>query len=321
MPRKDYYQRFASLKLLSKQEFAAFFKLNKVKLSETSVANHFPLLAETLQQFALSYPAESYPELVYAYVHDLRQPPVCQYCGWAQVAFKQYSHGYFSYCSVTCSSNSPAKKEAIVQTNRARYGVDNPSAAQSVKAKRRATFLERYGSVGVLGNARIAALARQTCERRYGSPHFFSSEAGKQAVVAGMRNIYGVQNPMHRHDIVQRSLRTREQKGLICKWTSDEEHSLALYRLAVKMHSERNYRKHFYEINPEKKLRSKHHYHLDHIFPVIEGWLRGVAPELVAHTKNLQLLWCTDNIAKGARMDFSLAEFYQLIGEVSAEWA
>lgn len=315
MPRKDYYQRFDSLNLTDRQDFAAFFKLNKIKLSETSVANHFLGLAEKLRQFAFSYPADSYPELVYAYVYELRQPPVCQHCGGARVAFKQYSHGYFSYCSVKCSSNSEAKKKGIVQTNRVRYGVANPSAAQAVKAKRRATFLERYGSVGVLGNARVAALARQTCELRYGSPHFFSSEAGKQAATEGMNKIYGVRNPMQRSDIVQRSLQTREQKGLICKWAPDEEHSLAVYRLAVKMHSERNYRKHFYEINPEKKSRSKHEYHLDHIFPVIEGWLQGVAPELVAHPKNLQLLWCTDNIVKGARMDCSVAEFYRLLDE------
>ena len=319
MPRKDYYQRFDSLKLTDRQDFAAFFKLNKVKLSKTSVANHFPGLAEKLRQFSASYPAENYPELVCAYVYELRQPPVCQHCGDARVSFKQYSHGYFSYCSVKCSSNSAAKKEGIVQTNQARYGVANPSAAQAVKAKRRATFLERYGSAGALGNARVAALARQTCKQRYGSPHFFSSEAGKRAATEGMSRIYGVSNPMQRPDIVRRSLQTREQKGLICKWTPDEEHSLAVYRLAVKMHSERNYRKHFYEINPAKKRRSKHEYHLDHIFPVIEGWLQVVAPKLVAHPKNLQLLWCTDNIVKGARMDFSIAEFYRSIGETPTQ--
>lgn len=61
MPRKDYYQRFATLGLTGKAEFAAFFKLNKVKLSETSLTNHFPVLAGQLGQFALGYPAESYP--------------------------------------------------------------------------------------------------------------------------------------------------------------------------------------------------------------------------------------------------------------------
>lgn len=52
---------------------------------------------------------------------------------------------------------------------------------------------------------------------------------------------------------------------------------------------------------------------------MIEGWLQGVAPKLLAHPKNLQLLWCTDNIAKGARMDFSIAEFYWLIGETPTQ--
>lgn len=251
---------------------------------------------------------------MYAYVQELEQPPLCQCCGCARVAFKQYSHGYFSYCSVKCSSNSQAKQAAMKLTSQTRYGVDNPSAARSVNAKRRATFLERYGAVGVLGNAQVAALARQTCERRFGSPHFFSSEAGKKAVVAGMKKRYGVPNPMQCLDIVQRSLRTRIDQGLICKWTAEQTQSLELYRLAVRMHSECNYQQHLGEINPKRKKRSRHHYHLDHLFPILEGWLQRVPPHLLAHPKNLQLLWCTDNIAKGAHTDLTLAEFYAQIG-------
>ena len=316
MPRQGYYQRFAHLGLNSRQDYAAFFRLNKVKLSQRSVANHFPKLAAQLAQFASGYPAASYPELVYAYVRELRQPPVCQRCGTTRVQFKQYSHGYFDYCSVNCSSNSEVKKSAIKLTNQARYGVDNPSSFQDVKQKRQATFLARYGSVGVLGNARVAALARQTCERRYGSPYFFASDAGKQAVAAGMKKAYGHENPMQCPDIARRSLQTRIDQGLICKWTAAEEQSLTLYRLAVKMHSERSYRKHFHELNLERKRRSRHQYHLDHIFPVVEGWLQGVPPEVIAHPKNLQLLWCTDNIVKGARTDVTLDAFYERIGAV-----
>ena len=319
MPRKNYYQRFNALKLERKSEFAAFFKLNKVKLSETSIASHFPLLASELRRFALSYSSESYLELVYAYVHELPAPPKCQHCGNARVAFKQYSHGYFSYCSVACSSNSAAKQIAIVQTNQMRYGVDNPSAAELIKAKRQATFLKRYGTVGVLGNAQVAARARKICQKRYGSPHFFSSEAGKKVATEGMRQLCGVPNPMQNPDIKQCSLRTRERKGIIHKWNEAEKNSLIIYRSAVTYYSERNYRKHFHVINPEKKRRSRHQYHLDHIFPIIEGWLRGIAPELITHPNNRQLLWCIDNIVKGARIECSALSFYQLMEGVQTK--
>lgn len=319
MPRKNYYERFASLELKSRQDFAAFFKLNKVKLSESSIRNHFPELAAELARFATRYPAQGYPELVYAYVHNLQQPPLCQHCSTGRVSFKQYSHGYFAYCSVVCSSNSAAKQAAIRQTNLTRYGVENPSAASTIKEKRRSTFLTRYGSVGVLGNAQVAQKARQTCQLRYGNAYYFASTVGEQAVIAGMQKCYGVGNPMQHPDLLQRSLQTRTEQGVIYRWTTEQEQSLKLYRLAVKLYTERAYRKNFHIINPDKKRRSKHQYHLDHIFPILEGWLNGVPPEEIAHPNNLQLLWCTDNIAKGARTSFDVSSFYERIGKAGRE--
>lgn len=314
MPRKGYYQRFAFLGLDSKEQYAEFFKLNKVKLSKSSVANHFPEFAKLVETVADGYPAGSYSELVYAYLHDLTQPPVCRQCGNARVKFKQFSHGYFAYCSVGCSSNSQEKKAAIAETNMGRYGVANPSSSPQVQRRREATFMARYGVPAALAHAEFAQAARQTCEARYGDPHFFASDAGKRAVAQGTQRIYGVENPMRCPEIAQRSLQTRIEKGLVCKWTAAAENSLNLYRLAVRMHSEKTYRKHFYQLNPEKKRRSKHQYHLDHIFPVVEGWQQGVAPELMAHPNNLQLLWCTDNIVKGARTESNAADFYRRIG-------
>ncbi len=85
------------------------------------------------------------------------------------------------------------------------------------------------------------------------------------------RKKYGTDNPMKAKNIVKKSLKTRENMGLIKKWTKKEIESYEEYIHAAHYYANVNYIEYFYEINPNKLKRGTHDYHLNHIFPILEG--------------------------------------------------
>lgn len=48
--------------------------------------------------------------------------------------------------------------------------------------------------------------------------------------------------------------------------------------------------------------RGKKIYHLDHIFPISRGFLFKIPPEYIAHIDNMEMIWCTDNHKKHAKI-------------------
>lgn len=73
------------------------------------------------------------------------------------------------------------------------------------------------------------------------------------------------------------------------------------YNKKVRLLSDRNYRKHKDQINPLDLPRGMRTYHLDHKFPIFEGFKQGIEPEVIARVENLQMLSAGSNIAKGRK--------------------
>lgn len=75
------------------------------------------------------------------------------------------------------------------------------------------------------------------------------------------------------------------------------------YRRTVRKLSEQTYRKYKLEINPLNLKRSlgTDGFHLDHKHSIIEGFEKGIAPEVLADKSNLQMLPGIENISKGRK--------------------
>lgn len=71
------------------------------------------------------------------------------------------------------------------------------------------------------------------------------------------------------------------------------------YRAKTRRLSEQTYRANKATINPLNLKRGTFDYHLDHKFPIIEGFLQGIDPERLAAVDNLQLLPAKVNLSKG----------------------
>ena len=53
--------------------------------------------------------------------------------------------------------------------------------------------------------------------------------------------------------------------------------------------------------------------HLDHIYPIIEGWKKRIPAIDIANYKNLTLLFHEDNRNKSSKTSLTVEEFYKLI--------
>jgi len=81
-------------------------------------------------------------------------------------------------------------------------------------------------------------------------------------------------------------------------YTPEELNQLDKYRKYVISLSNRNYNKYKDIINPDNKERSNYKYHMDHIFPVIEGFRKKIPAKYLANPYNLQMLWWKKNLIK-----------------------
>jgi len=76
-----------------------------------------------------------------------------------------------------------------------------------------------------------------------------------------------------------------------------------IYRRTVYNMTEKVYRKHIGEINPDGLPRSK--YNLDHIYSVQEGFRQNIPPYIISNINNLRMLDRKQNIIKRDRCDIT----------------
>jgi hypothetical protein len=87
-----------------------------------------------------------------------------------------------------------------------------------------------------------------------------------------------------------------------------------LYYKLVRELSERNYNIYKTIINPSGKNRKlRYGNHLDHIYPISEGYKNGVDPKIIAHPCNLQIIGWKQNIRKNSKISKTLEELIEEI--------
>jgi hypothetical protein len=145
---------------------------------------------------------------------------------------------------------------------------------------------------------------KQTCKDRYGVEHYSTYNK---------TGFFKINNPMKKIEIVEKGLNTKKENGHIYKWSEEELKSIQSYRRAVCYYSEKEYEKYKDIINPNNKERGVFTNHLDHIYPVIEGWRNGIDPKDISNYKNLRLVESYENLAKGERTEMNVEDFYKII--------
>lgn len=294
--------------LTTKDEYYKYLSSNKLKITESSISKYYPELIKKINHISF---VEDFRQKVYCYLKDIQSKPVCKNCS-AEVQFDTFSKGFHDFCSVSCSSNSEIKKEAIRKTVRSRYGVDN--VGEVTRGKALETMIEKYGD-HISKTERFKKNFKQTSLERFGVDHPFKTKEillkAKQSII----DRFGVDNIMKNTDIVQKALQKKKEKGLIYKWSVEDLKNYDRYRQKVTRLSEKNYNENIDTINPDRLQRGHLTFHLDHIYPVLLGFINGIDAELIADAKNLQILTHDENRNKSCNTEMTLEDFYNLISK------
>jgi hypothetical protein len=299
--KKNRPKRDSHPKLSKKDEFKEYFKLNKIKLTESNIKKVYPELFNEIKN-EIKFETDKFSEKVYFFLNDLKSRPICKHCNYNVVKFDTFINGYHDYCSVKCSSNSKDKKEKIEKTCLYKYGVKNIGEVTRDKASN--TIFKKYGVDNFSKTEEFKSRYKETCLEKYGEEHFSKVDE---------INKFRVDNPMKNEYIVEKSLYTKKQKGIIYKWSNNELKDIQSYRRSVSYYTEKTYEEYKDIINPNGLDRGIHSNHIDHIFPVIEGWKNRIDPKVISNYKNLRLIDSYDNLSKGERTNISVDEFYEMI--------
>lgn len=301
--------------LKSKEEFKNWLSNNKIYcFYERRVKENFKDQYEKVLKFGNCYYPnndKSFSELLFCYVNDIISHPSCKHCGKLFMKFLRFGLGYRSYCSTKCSANSEEKKSTIEDTNLKKYGHKN-IAHGIYKEQIKQTNLERYGSEYPASNEEVKEKVENTNLKKYGVKYSFQADEVKDKIRDTCIERYGVSSAIKNPIIFKKVLDTKAAKGLIYNFQFIDEYKK--YRHVVRYYTNINFRKYYYEINPNRLKRSRWTNHVDHIYPIIEGFKNKIPPELIANYNNLQMLTWQNNKTKSKNTNMSTDDFYKLIG-------
>ncbi len=127
-----------------------------VYYGEKYIKKNYPIIYKEI----LSKPQDlTFKEKLYWTIHEINGYPTCPICG-NRTKFNTMYHGYYKYCSLRCSNNSPeviSKKECTSLLN---HGIKHYTNIEKSKQ----TKLERYGDENYTNHEK----AEKTCLERYG---------------------------------------------------------------------------------------------------------------------------------------------------------
>ena len=151
------------------------------------------------------FKGESFLEKLYMFNNN-NNSPKC-YCG-NSTKFISFSKGYFEYCSILCSSNSPKTREKYKKTCLENYGVDNVSSVGDIKNKKEKTFHSRYGKSTYLQTQEV----KDKIFNKLGVDNPFKSDKIQNEIRESNLRKYGVDSVLHLPEIREKSKKTNLEK-------------------------------------------------------------------------------------------------------------
>jgi hypothetical protein len=219
------------------------------------------------------------------------------------------------------SANScPAVKSRKIESSRKKYGTDYPWQNSDIIEKRNLTNLEKYGHISSIMNPVVQDKRTKTMIDRYGVKEPLLNEEIRSRVALAVKQSYindptlsmrQVRSKKEKYgedltEIVEKARATQIASG---RWVDPAQKTeWARYKFRVKYLTAKLYKKYKHLVNPDNLPIGRCKYQIDHIYSIREGFENKVDPGLIAHIKNLRLLWHTDNKSKHIRSDQTLEE-------------
>jgi len=158
-----------------------------VKTREKYIYEHYPVAYNEIKNIDF---VDNWSEKLYCYVNNIINKPICinQVCN-NHTHFKNYSEGYYQYCSISCR-NRDTKLKLI--------GDKNPMKNSNNIIKAKKTKKERYGDENYVNINKI----KKTKKERYGDENFNNRDKFKETTF----ETYGVMGFTNREKAIETNL-------------------------------------------------------------------------------------------------------------------
>lgn len=224
-------------------------------------------------------------ECIYCVLNDITVTPKCV-CG-APTSFIRFGKGYAEYCSVKCRANDVRWLNGVKATRKLKYGVEHIAQLPEEREKRSKKF-KLIRPTFDMSNA--PTKTRKTIDERYGVG--FNTGWTDEGIKTRIKNLNMVSPEMRKE--------YRQYYNKVVYYTSKQSLTeLVDYdKIGVVCDDNRNA------------------YHVDHIYPIMLGFLHGVEISIINHISNLQCIKGLGNISKGNKVcDDAKNKLYERYGK------
>lgn len=278
---------------------------------------------------------KTFKEKLYNFIFDTTYPPSCPTCG-VELKLISLTKGYRKWCCNRCMLSDNNYQRQRKNTNKHRYGSENLFQSKIIREKAKTTNKEKYGTEEIFASHIIKAKIKQQNLDQFGVE--FNAQRDDVKVIIKQNNIskYGVENVGQLKVVKNKVKLTMIKNG----WLNADGTSTQKLKDTQRAAHVKNGT--WFDFNDEKvKLTFKTYKrrvryltnktikntsldisgrgikgtHIDHKLSIMNGFTLGIAPEIIAHIENLQILTYRENIAKSSSSTISLDELLQLISK------
>lgn len=196
-------------------------KINKNKIKKEWIEKNFPDIVKLLDLFenTLNIKRDKYSQLIYHYVHNIIEYPLCDHCQGPNARFVGFETGYKLGCSRHCAIllTRPASNETRRLNTIEKHGVEHTTQLKSVQDKMKSTNSEKYGYEFPIQNKDIKDKVANTNIDRYGSISPLGNKDIMENIVKNNIEKWGVDNPIKSH-IIQDKIKKNSLEKYGVEW-------------------------------------------------------------------------------------------------------
>lgn len=121
---------------------------------------------------------------------------------------KKTHHTLYERYGVYAPIQQEEFRQKIIDTNRLKYGTNNPMQNKTVQANFESVMLERYGVKSPLQYSEFKEKSKQTCISHFGVDNSMKSIEVQMKTKETMKERYGVENPMKKTEFIKKAKAT-----------------------------------------------------------------------------------------------------------------
>lgn len=187
--------------------------LNRNKLKENWVKENLTEVYENVINCDVDIKWKNFSQRLYHYFNDLKNYPICEYCGSLNKRWKSFTTGYKSGCCKSCAIqlSRPKAIENRKKNTLIKYKVDHTSQLESVKRKREKTNIKKYGFKSPAMDDKVKSKIVKTNNLRYNVDYPLQNEKIYENLKNHFLEKYKVDNPL-KSKIVKEKVRKTNLK-------------------------------------------------------------------------------------------------------------